>query len=166
MMYDEHPNYVKNEYWKTIAIHDDDNVRGFFGPYRFLSNFELATVEYEGILFPSVENAYQAAKVLFEHRHIFQCVSAYQSKKIWNQFELVDKSSEEWDKRKLKVMEICLRQKFYSGTDYAYKLIATGDKYLSEYNWWGDLFYGFDVNLNKGRNELGKLLMKIRNELK
>lgn len=41
----------------------------FEGEYRFLSNFYPQPVIFEGMLFPSVEHAYQAAKTLdWDHR--------------------------------------------------------------------------------------------------
>ena len=48
--------------WKTIAIHDEENVMGFFGPYRFLSNYHEVPVWYEGRKYRSNEHAFQAAK--------------------------------------------------------------------------------------------------------
>ena len=51
---------------RDYIIHDENNVKGFFGDYRFLSNFHVADVWYEGILYPSTEHAYQAAKTLNE----------------------------------------------------------------------------------------------------
>jgi predicted NAD-dependent protein-ADP-ribosyltransferase YbiA (DUF1768 family) len=50
--------------WKKIAVHDDKNVKGFFGNFRFLSNFHVCAIEYEGLIYPSTENAYQASKVV------------------------------------------------------------------------------------------------------
>ena len=38
----------------------------FSGGYRFLSNFYVAPVEYEGVIYPSTEHAYQAVKFLDE----------------------------------------------------------------------------------------------------
>src|SRR5207247_1025063 len=35
-------------------------IDSFSGPYRFLSNFWPAEVEFEGIAYPSVEHAYQS----------------------------------------------------------------------------------------------------------
>lgn len=45
-------------------IHDENNIKGFFGDYRFLSNFHLCDVYFEGILYPSSEHAYMASKSL------------------------------------------------------------------------------------------------------
>lgn len=39
-------------------------IEGFFNEYRFLSNFWPAVVELDGIRYPTVEHAYQAAKTL------------------------------------------------------------------------------------------------------
>ncbi len=39
--------YVKYD-WPKIAVHDDKNIKGFFGDYRFLSNFYDSHVYYEG----------------------------------------------------------------------------------------------------------------------
>ena len=36
----------------------------FHGEYRFLSNFYPVKVEYDGVQYPTVEHAYQAAKVM------------------------------------------------------------------------------------------------------
>ena len=43
------------------------------------------------------------------------------------------------------------------------KLIATDNEELIEFNVWNDIFYG--VCKGRGENHLGKLLMKIREEL-
>ena len=40
------------------------------------------------------------------------------------------------------------------------RLLSTEDKYLEETNTWGDKFWG--VYKNKGENNLGELLMKVR----
>lgn len=47
---------------RDYIVHDESQIKGFFGEYRYLSNFELGDVIYEGIKYPSSENAYQAAK--------------------------------------------------------------------------------------------------------
>ena len=43
-------------------------------------------------------------------------------------------------------------------------LLATGDRYIEETNTWGDTFWG--VCNGKGENNLGKIIMKIRDTLK
>lgn len=46
------------------------------------------------------------------------------------------------------------------------KLLETGDEELIEGNTWKDVFWGYDVNLKQGKNNLGKMLMKIRDARK
>lgn len=69
----------------------------------------------------------------------------------------------DWEKVKLTIMEDLLRQKF-AWKELKEKLLSTGDEELVEGNTWSDTFWG--VCNGKGENHLGKLLMKIREELK
>ena len=43
-------------------------------------------------------------------------------------------------------------------------LLDTGDKFIEETNWWKDQFWG--VYNGVGENNLGKILMRIREEIK
>ena len=45
-----------------VYDHTLHEIRGFFGPWRFLSNFHFFPVEYDGVVYPTNEHAYQAAK--------------------------------------------------------------------------------------------------------
>jgi ribA/ribD-fused uncharacterized protein len=133
----------------------------FRGEYRWMSNFHLCRVIYEGVTYPSVENAYQAAK--FEDlnfRRKFVTCSPAESKRLGRSPGIVSN----WDSIKLSVMEKLLRQKFAPGTELAQKLLDTGDEELVEGNWWNDTFWG--VCRGRGENHLGKLLMKLRQELR
>jgi predicted NAD-dependent protein-ADP-ribosyltransferase YbiA (DUF1768 family) len=69
----------------------------------------------------------------------------------------------DWEAVKFSYMELGLRLKFQN-SDLAEKLIATGDEELVEGNTWGDRVWG--VCDGEGENRLGKLLMKIREEIK
>lgn len=60
-------------------------------------------------------------------------------------------------------MESLLRQKFNKNTFLGKRLIETKDIELIEGNTWGDTFWG--VCNGRGQNILGKLLMKIRDEI-
>ena len=60
-------------------------------------------------------------------------------------------------------MEEALRIKF-SNPKLRKALLDTGDEYLEEGNTWGDQYWG--VCNGVGKNKLGKLLMKIRQEIK
>ena len=39
-------------------------ITGFFGPYRWLSNFAPSPIDADGLTYPTAEHAYQAAKTL------------------------------------------------------------------------------------------------------
>ncbi len=41
------------------------------------------------------------------------------------------------------------------------RLLETGDKYLEETNHWSDSYWGVDIKKG-GKNNLGKILMKVR----
>ena len=147
----------------TDIQHNAENIKGFFGDYRWLSNFELSPVDIgDGFIYPSSENAYQAAKVMVDDRKAFIHCTPAKSKQLWKDFTLIDKSAADWDARKDDVMWECLKSKFTSPTLNA-KLLATGSKYLEETNWWNDTYWG--VCGGKGENKLGKMLMQIRNQI-
>lgn len=134
----------------------------FTGKYRFLSNFYLVEITFEGIRYPSVENAYQAAKTTdVEARQMFQTCSPGQAKK-WGGPNGRIRIQDGWDQKKVGVMEYLLKKKF---AEYPLRdaLLATGDAQLAEGNWWGDTFWG-TVN-GKGKNWLGKTLSKVRKEI-
>lgn len=148
--------------WRDIAIHDDKNIYGFFGNFRWLSNFHPC-VTVEG--YPTVENGYMASKVKARFRPQFKTFSAYDAKARWNEFPLIDKCAGDWDNRKVEVMRYFLEQKFDKvlNPDLWKKLQDTGNKQLVELNFWGDIFWGVDYKRG-GQNMLGKLLMEIRSE--
>jgi hypothetical protein len=71
ILYDEVTEDGKRVNWRDVAIHTDTEIRGFFGPYKFLSNFWKARVYLDKIAYSSVEVAYQASKWKLEDRSIF-----------------------------------------------------------------------------------------------
>jgi predicted NAD-dependent protein-ADP-ribosyltransferase YbiA (DUF1768 family) len=62
-------------------------------------------------------------------------------------------------------MEDCLRQKF-NKEPFRSQLKATGDAIIEEGNHWGDKFWGVCLRTKEGKNELGKLIIRIREDLK
>lgn len=69
-----------------------------------------------------------------------------------------------WETKKLQVIESLLRLKVQD-TELAAKLKETGDQQLIEGNNWNDTIWGVSLNTGKGRNHLGRILMKIRAEI-
>lgn len=142
----------------------DSAINGFFEDYFFLSNFYEAPVWFEGIYYPSTENAYQAAKsVDLEIRrfHFVNCSPAI-SKKNGKQIVI----RKDWEEIKYSVMLRIVTEKFASTPELAEKLLATGDRILTETNHWGDKIWGVDYKTLEGTNWLGKILMHVRSSLR
>lgn len=135
-------------------------IASFSGEYRFFSNFWPAQISYEGVLYPSTEHAYQAAKTLdsAERARIAALPTAKEAKKAGRTVAL----RSDWEQVKLGVMEAILRCKF-ALPELAQKLRETRGRDLIEGNDWNDRFWG--VYRGEGLNHLGRLLMKIRDEL-
>ena len=147
--------------WRRYAVHDENNIKGFFGIHRWLSNFHPCEIEFEGMIFPSTENAYQAAKIIPEERTPLVTCTPYESKKVWKKYTKIDKSAEEWDARKYSGMVYLSLEKYNMNIELRNKLLATGNKYLEETNHWGDSYWGVDIHRG-GENILGKVLMNVR----
>lgn len=135
-------------------------VLGFWGPYRFLSNFVPVQVELDGITFKSVEHAYVAAKTTDPktRRFIAHTETPGEVKRYGRKINL----RPDWDTVKFQVMRGLLIQKFTTAP-YEQLLLNTGNAYLEETNTWGDVIWG--VCKGVGENNLGKLLMQIRTAL-
>ena len=135
-------------------------INKFRGKYYFLSNFFNAPVTYGGITYQNNEAAFQSAKAkIKKDKEKFIDLLAAEAKKLGRQIELRD----DWEDVKIDVMhEICMA-KFTQNLLLKEKLLATGTEELVEGNNHGDTFWGC-VN-GKGENHLGKILMKVREEL-
>lgn len=132
--------------------------------YRWLSNFAPCTIVLNGITYPSVEHAYMSAKsddVRWYLKCTDESIKPGTIKKLSRGILLVSN----WDFIKVEVMRECLNQKF-NQDPYKTLLIETGDAFIQEGNFWGDTFWGVDLNTKVGDNRLGKLIMEIREKLK
>lgn len=138
-------------------------IREFRGLYGFLSNFWPSPVIWQGVLYPSVEHAYQAAKTDDPAwiARIAAAATPAEAKRLGGRLPV----RQTWNRERLAVMEALLRQKF-AHPDLRAQLLATGDVQLYEGNAWGDRFWGVDLRTGEGRNILGRLLMQIRNDLR
>lgn len=130
-------------------------IESFDGEYRFLSNFYPVWVTLDGVSYPSVENAYQAAKFHPLHREDFKGCTAGQAKRYGKR----PGKRMEWEAVKVDVMHRLLIQKFKQ-PHLRKLLLDTGDAVLIESNTWGDTFWG--VCKGVGDNRLGRLLMAVR----
>lgn len=133
----------------------------FNGYYLFLNNFYPATVKFEDDFYVSVEHAFHAAKTLDkkERERVKWCRYARDAKKLGRSVKL----RSDWESVKVRVMYNCVLDKFTRNDYLRNKLIETGNAELIEGNTWNDTFWG--VCNGKGRNMLGKILMKVRAKL-
>lgn len=135
-------------------------INEFRGKYFFLSNFYMADVTYNGVTYTNNEAAFQAQKITdINQQREFSGLNPSKAKRKGRHVKL----RKDWEDVKEDIMyEIC-KSKFTMNSDLAEKLLDTGDEYLEEGNTWGDRIWG-TVN-GKGENKLGKILMRVRDEL-
>ena len=134
-------------------------INSFDGEYDFLSNFYECPILWKGNLYRNSESIYQSYKTLDNVPFDFTKTTGSQAKKISKKLNV----RPDWNKIKFDLMyEIC-QEKFNQNTDIAQKLMNTGDAILIEGNYWGDTYWGKCNGV--GQNNLGKILMKIREKL-
>ena len=137
-------------------------IESFHGEFRFLSNFWPAAVTYDGIKYPTVEHAFQAAKTLdFAQRWAISKLNAPgQAKRVGRRVSI----RPDWEQVKNAVMLELTILKFVNHRELREKLLSTGTKELIEGNTWGDEYWG--VCEGKGWNHLGRILMSVRHQLR
>lgn len=130
----------------------------FINDNEFLSNFYP-------LPHPSVEHHYQAAKtddpVL--KAKIMNAARPHEAKALGGKVPL----RKDWEQVKTKIMEDLVRWKF-SDPVMAGHLVRTGDQELMEGNYHRDAIWGCVQKDGQwvGENRLGKILMKIRAEVR
>lgn len=144
----------------------NDAIEQFRGEWDFLSNFFEQTIEIEGAMYPTAEHAFQALKTReASERYFVQIAPTPKAAKARGRKVTL---RSDWDSARFDVMEQVLRAKFREPALRA-KLLATGDRTLIEGNTWRDTTWGAvrtKTGQWSGRNELGKLLMHLRDELR
>ena len=174
------------------SLDKEKSIDNFHG--TFLSNFYATPVEYNGVVYPSVEHAYQKQKfsdevlngvdmvVLNEIKELLLnrgylkdvnnlndiFVSDYFTSgniklvaDLLKNHELVRK---DWDDVRFDVMVELVMNKFSKDETLKNLLKETDDKILIEGNDWNDTYWG--ICDGRGKNFLGRILMKVRDNLK
>lgn len=131
--------------------------------HRWLSNMTYVNIEYGGIIYPSTENFYQAMK--YKEKEVRTLVATLKPNESKAYSRANKMTSLVFEEKKLQIMEYAQKRK-YSQEPFKSKLLATGEVLLEEGNWWGDKFWGVDIKTRQGENHLGKIIMKIRDQLK
>ena len=141
----------------------------FDGKYAFLSNFYSSPIApfKDGIVYPTVEHAFQAYKTtdINKRKEIAAQPTPGKAKYLGRHVKIRD----DWQEIRINVMYTALKEKF-KDLELQTKLLSTGNAELIEGNTWSDNFWG-DCHCPKcrdikGENNLGKLLMKIREDYK
>lgn len=142
----------------------DEKILFYEGSYYMFSNFAAFAVDWKGASWMTSEHAYQAAK--FADASIQEKIraarSAHDSKKIAKEHE--ESKRGDWNETKLATMEEILRAKLDQHPYILKKLMETEDMEIVEDSP-KDSFWGRGSD-HQGENHLGKLWMKIRDELK
>ena len=151
----------------------------FKGRWYFLSNFYPCEIKFKGIKYPSVEHYYVAQKfkgTQFYQGHYFtepdfkellaRVKEASDVKKIGQAM----KTRPDWDAVKYDVMIRGVRYKFTKDDNLKQMLINTDSLNLTESNYWHDQYWGDCVCGRRscfadGENNLGKILMVVRDEI-
>jgi len=139
----------------------------FYGesdPNFELANFYLSPVLLDGKEWPSVEHYYQAQKSSDEKfkESIRLAATPGEAKALGRSIQF--KQGNDWEEVKVDFMEIGTRAKYRQHQDLKKFLLGTGEKTIREHTgsnkFWGD---GGDGN---GKNKMGRILMKVREELR
>ena len=141
-------------------------IEQFKDEYRWLSNFWFfdKPMKYQSMSFATNEHFYVAMKT--KDLDIRMQVSDHPLKGV-KKFGQGIEVREDWDEIKLDVMLYGLRYKFSENNPkLRQQLIDTEDIHIQEGNYWNDVFWGVCLKTDQGENNLGKLLMQVREEIR
>lgn len=141
----------------------DNRITFYEREYYPFSNFSSFAIEYDGRTWPTSEHAYQAMKFTsYRMQEIIRnqksAHAAFKLAREWNDQRRLD-----WEEVKVGVMERVCRAKLYQHPYVQKKLIESGERELVESSP-KDSFWGWGPKRD-GRNELGKVWMRLRTEL-
>jgi ribA/ribD-fused uncharacterized protein len=146
-------------------------IEQFRGKYYFLSNFYESKIEFQGITYPTVEHFYVAMKSnsdqmlngkYYTSADFREMISKIKEPGVVKKIGQKIKVRKDWSEKKIEIMNFAIREKF-KDENLAELLKLTGDAKIVEVNLWKDTFWG--VFNGKGENHLGKILMKVRDEI-
>lgn len=140
-----------------------EDILEFQGQFRFLSNFWPCNVNIHPFSYPTSEHAYVHAKTGYSPAYtdlVVGCQDPGQVKRLGRSLPLAPG----FEARKVQEMYKIVLAKFTQNPALRQKLLDTGNVRLVEGNAWGDRFWG--VCRGVGENYLGRILMKVREELR
>jgi len=139
----------------------------FADKYEFLSSFYSVNIKLNGKEYKSVEHAYQSCKTKDESEHewVRNAPTASKAKSFGKKVKV----RKNWDDIKYRLMLKLVRSKF-KHPELRKMLLETGNEEILEGNYWHDNDFG-NCTCDRcveieGKNHLGKILMKVRQEIK
>ncbi len=144
----------------------DGSVVGFYErEFYVFSNFSSFQFVWRGMLWPTSEHAYQAAHFFETDPGLAETIRQLRS--AHDAFKLAklnaDKAPKNWHDVKADIMLDIFRHKLQQNSYIRQKLLLTNDEYIVEDSP-VDSFWGWGPD-RQGRNELGTIWMKLREEL-
>lgn len=151
---------------RDSLLETSGKIVGFYErEFYCFSNFSSFSVRWKGKLWPTSEHAYQASRFIESNpklaEKIRQAMSADTAYKVAQ--ENLSKDFSKYGDEDLKNMESIVKNKLKQNPYIMHKLKQTGQRKIVEDSP-KDSFWGWGPN-KKGRNELGKIWMKLRDEL-
>lgn len=145
------------------AEEDLTAISEFRGEHEYLSNFYESPIVFDGLVYGSVEAAFQAQKCKTKkEREQFTNLNPSQAKRLGRHVEL----RSDWEEVKDNLMYALVYNKFASNPTLLQMLVDTEDRYLYEGNRWRDAYWGVPIDTyTMARNHLGKILEHVREEL-
>lgn len=133
-------------------------------PYYWADNFSAFQIHHGGLLWATVEHAYQAAKFRDESvvARIWRTYSPHEAKQLGNAGQYQRLKRPDWDEVKLGIMEELLRIKLRHHAYVTKKLRQTSRIIIVEDSH-RDAYWGRGADWT-GENWLGQLWMKIRDD--
>ncbi|KAG8990906.1 hypothetical protein FRB93_002978 [Tulasnella sp. JGI-2019a] len=133
-------------------------------PHYGFTNFSPHEVEYDGKVYPTSEHLFQALKFLKNRPLIAERIRTVgpQPRMALNEaHRYASDVRKDWFDVNIRMMDRVLRHKFSQHRELRRELLSTGDDYLVEDAGANDAFWGNGAD-GRGRNELGKALMRLR----
>lgn len=131
-------------------------------PHGYMSNFYRARIFIEGKWWDTTEHYYQALKTcdLDEQDRVRKAKTPKEARELGQKVQL----RSDFDILKDSIMKKCVLAKFVQHHDIREQLLATNDEELIEDSK-VDAYWGIGADGN-GKNNLGKILMEVRHELR
>ncbi len=150
-----------------IELANSKNIKNWFSN---MLPFETPLI-HRGISYKTSENFYQACKLPKDRLDLRKEIAEMNAFKA--KVSIGDKEKYKWredwnrDTIGIQAMEFALKHKFAKGTNWHRKLMITKELDLELIEWatWDDKFWSKNLYSKQGENNLGKILMRIRNAI-